>query len=49
MGGPPEHGDGRDDGDGGPALGRLADKFGHKPMLLRATLAGAVVVGSWGS
>ena len=31
-----------------PLWGRLADKFGHKPMLLRATLAGAVVVGCMG-
>ncbi len=31
-----------------PLWGRLADKLGHKPMLLRATLAGAVVVGCMG-
>ena len=31
-----------------PLWGRLADKYGHKPMLLRATLAGAVVVGLMG-
>ena len=31
-----------------PLWGRLADRFGHKPMLLRATLAGAVVVGCMG-
>lgn len=31
-----------------PLWGRLADRYGHKPMLLRATLAGAVVVGCMG-
>ena len=31
-----------------PFWGRLADKLGYKPMLLRATLAGAVVVGFMG-
>ena len=31
-----------------PLWGRLADRYGHKPMLLRATLAGAVVVGLMG-
>ena len=31
-----------------PLWGRLADRFGHKPMLLRATLAGALVVGLMG-
>ena len=31
-----------------PLWGRLADRFGYKPMLLRATLAGAVVVGLMG-
>ncbi len=31
-----------------PLWGRLADRLGHKPMLLRATLAGAVVVGCMG-
>ena len=31
-----------------PLWGRLADRFGYKPMLLRATLAGALVVGCMG-
>ncbi|MCA3747772.1 MAG: MFS transporter [Rubrobacter sp.] len=31
-----------------PLWGRLADRFGPKPMLLRATLAGAAVVGVMG-
>ena len=31
-----------------PLWGRLADRLGYKPMLLRATLAGAVVVGCMG-
>lgn len=31
-----------------PLWGRLADRHGYKPMLLRATLAGAVVVGCMG-
>ncbi|QYJ16735.1 Staphyloferrin B transporter [Rubrobacter xylanophilus DSM 9941] len=31
-----------------PLWGRLADRFGPKPMLLRATFAGAVVVGMMG-
>ncbi len=31
-----------------PFWGRLADRFGNKPMLLRATLAGSVVIGLMG-
>src|ERR687894_1086333 len=31
-----------------PMWGRLADRVGNKPMLLRATLAGSVVVGLMG-